>query len=107
MQISRYLAQKATWEKRSSEPQNSWGMDVYEKPTQISVRRVKDVRNSRIKAELKDLVYTEYITEAPISVGDKLDGEEIRYAAELRDKRGVLLGTRSSPSPHVPLGSGA
>ncbi len=92
--ISGFARQEATLERKTGN--DGFGKPTYSAPETIKVRKDpgKGVRRSSTGTDVA--VETTYLTEATVSVQDKLDGSEVRRVEEIIAKNGVRLGCEAA-----------
>ncbi len=104
MDIAKFTNQTASYEPPADT--DKFGNRSYAPARTIKVRVVKDQAARRKSRELRIQDDTQYMSKEAVALFGKINGEEIMQVEEIRDKKGVLLGTRFSPSPPNTLGAG-
>lgn len=100
MRITRYLKQTAQWRKQTAFSAG-WNAASYEPAQTIKVRKTKKVKRVKNVKEVTFVDVTLYMTEAPVEIGDQLDGEIIHASEHIVDISGKVIGRYAYPRPPV------
>lgn len=99
--IKRFLKQSCSWEKRSPKP-DAFGNWTYDPPITLRCRKTTKAKQVNNQKERTYVDVSVYWTEEEISIGDRLDGEEIMARKNIVGFAGEVVYWESNPRP--PLG---
>lgn len=98
MRLIRYLNQTAIWEKRISAGEG-WATVQYADPVEIRARVTTMVRKSNESGKITYFDLTKFLTEAVITPGDRINGEEINAVEKIIGRRGNTIGVKAFHKP--------
>ena len=96
MKITPFLNKTATYEARQGE--DGWGKHQFAAPKQIRVRITTKYKLLKTKTGHEFINVTEYMTEQPLKLGDRIDSNELQAVESIEDLKNTI-GWLGYPTP--------
>ena len=97
MKITQYLNQTAQYEERL-DSLDGWGQQSFNPPITIKCRYQTKHKLLKTKAGHEFIPVTEYMTEQPLKLGDRIDGQELQAVESIQDFKRTI-GWKGYPEP--------